>query len=605
MPVQSPRHTTGDWQNDPMSVVGNSSRFTRAVGLLQALVSRQPGTFAVAVGGAAVFAFFTAGSSLGVRWMIDNVIVPRFDEGSVAAGSVLAGTVLLVSIALIRAAGVVVRRVFAGKTEWGVAEKLGNEVVQRYADQPAVWHRTRSAGDLVSRAGVDVEAAVSVLAPLPYGSSVVLLLFISAIGLLLTDPVVGAVAALVLPMLLVVNLGYQRRVDRHFDEAQKQMGSLSEAVLESFEGVAVVKAFGAEHRETERLSLITGRLRDARMRAVRVRATFEMALDAVPSLANLLMLWVGAHRVSGGHMSVGELASAMYLFTLLVMPLRLIGYVFSELPHSSAGWNRWREVTEEPLRDDPRSVITRSNAGIAVAVRDLSVSHDGQRVLSGVSFELPVGGHTAVVGGTGVGKSTLIAAIAGLVPVDEGRIEVAEGGCTVVFQEPFVFSGTVRFNICLGVDVDDAVLSEAVRVAEAGFLTTLEKGLDTELGERGVSLSGGQRQRLALARALATRRPVLLLDDTTSSLDPTTEAKVLANLSATSLVDTVVSVASRPSTIATADRVVHLGTSGRVTVGTHRDLMLSVPEYRELIEAFDADRRETSGNGTVVQGEHR
>lgn len=586
-----------------MSVAVDSSRFKRALVLLSALVSRQPGTFAVAVSGAAVFAFFTAGSSLGVRWMIDNVIVPRFDDGKVGAGAVATGTLLLVSIALVRAAGVVVRRVFAGKTEWGVAEKLGNDVVARYAAQPTVWHRSRSAGDLVSRAGVDVEAAVAVLAPLPYGSSVILLLFISGAGLLLTDVVVGAVAAFVLPMLLVVNLGYQRRVDRHFDEAQKQMGKLSEAVLESFEGVSVVKAFGAEHRETERLSLITGRLRDARMRAVKVRATFEMALDAVPSLANLVILWVGAHRVSGGHLTVGELASAMYLFTLLVLPLRLIGYVFSELPHSSAGWNRLREVTEDPLRDDPRSSLGVAGAGIAVSVRDVVVSHEGQQVLAGVSFDLPRGGHTAIVGATGVGKSTLISAIAGLVPVDRGHIDVAAGGCAVVFQEPFVFSGTVRFNLCLGAEVPDDVIAEALRVAEAGFLLTLEDGLETELGERGVSLSGGQRQRLALARALAARRPVLLLDDTTSSLDPTTESNVLANLSSTTLVDTVVSVASRPSTISTVDRVVHLGADGRVTVGSHRELMSGLPDYRELIEAFDADRRRDAVADEALTGQ--
>lgn len=576
------------------SVTRSSSRFSRAVELLVALVSRQPGTFAVAVSGAAVFAVFTAGSSLGVRWMINNVIVPRFEAGSVAAGTVLAGSLILVAIAVVRATAVVVRRVFAGKTEWGVAEKLANEVVARYASQPPAWHRTRSAGDLVSRAGVDVEAAVAVLAPLPYGSSVVLLLVISAVGLLVTDIVVGAVAAVVLPLLVAVNLGYQRRVDRHYNEAQSQMGKLSEAVLESFEGVAVVKAFGAEQRETERLSLITGRLRDARMRAVRARATFEMMLDAVPSLANLVMLWLGARRVSSGQMDVGELASAMYLFTLLVVPLRLIGYVFSELPYSSAGWGRIREIADDPLVVDPAGSVGRAPEGIAVVVSDVTVSRDGQKVLDGVSFSLPVGGHTAVVGSTGAGKSTLLSALAGLVPLDSGTVAVADGGCATVFQEPFVFSGTVRFNIGLGREIDDSVVTEAIRVADAGFLLELESGLDTELGERGVSLSGGQRQRLALVRALVAQRAVLLLDDTTSSLDPSTEARVLANLATTALVRTVVSVASRPSTIATADRVVHMGSNGRVTVGTHASLAASLPEYRELTDAFDADRRDTA-----------
>ncbi|MGA0863223.1 MAG: ABC transporter ATP-binding protein [Ilumatobacteraceae bacterium] len=581
------------------SVTSEKSRLSRAFALLVSLVSRQPGTFAVAVSGAAVFAVFTAGSSLGVRWMINNVIVPRFEDGKVTAGTVLAGSLLLIAIAIVRAAGVVVRRVFAGKTEWGVAEKLGNEVVARYAAQPPVWHRTRSAGDLVSRAGVDVEAAVAVLAPLPYGSSVVLLLVISAIGLLLTDIVVGTVAAVVLPLLLAVNLGYQRRVDRHYNEAQAEMGKLSEAVLESFEGVAVVKAFGAEQRETERLSLITGRLRDARMRAVRLRASFEMMLDAVPSLANLAMLWFGARRVSSGAMDVGELASAMYLFTLLVVPLRLIGYVFSELPHSSAGWTRVREISDEPVTADPSQRVGRTREGVAVELSNVTVSHDGQRVLDNVTLALPVGGHTAIVGSTGVGKSTLLGAVAGLVPLESGSVAVAEGGCAVVFQEPFVFSGSVRFNVCLGAHVEDSVVTEAIRVADAEFLLDLERGLDTELGERGVSLSGGQRQRLALVRALVAQRAVLLLDDTTSALDPSTEARVLANLATTSLVRTVVSVASRPSTIATADRVIFMASDGRILHGPHHALLESSPDYRELTAAFDADRRENSREATA------
>lgn len=574
----------------------NLSRYARAVRLIGALVSRQKLTFAVAVGGAAVFALCTAGSSLGVRWVIDRVIVPRFREGSVAGGTVLSGCLILVVLSLVRAAGVVVRRTFAGKTEWGVAEKVGNEVARRYAVQPASWHRMRSSGDLVARASVDVEASVAVLAPLPYGSSVLLLLVVSAIGLLLTDPVVGAAATVVLPVLLLANVVYQRSVDKHFNAAQEEMGRLSEAVLESFEGVTVVKAFGAEGRETERLSVITGRLRDARIKAVRVRATFEMMLDTVPSLANLAMLLIGAWRVGTGHMTEGELVSVMYLFTLLVLPLRLVGYVFSELPHSLAGWARVREVVDEDVRADPRSAITTAPAHTAVEVRDLSVSHDGVAALRGVDLTVRAGTRVAIVGPTGSGKSTLLGAIAGIVPLDEGAVSVAEGGCSIVFQEAFVFSGTVRFNICLGDDVPDETIAEAIRVADAGFLTGLEQGLDTELGERGVSLSGGQRQRLALARALVRRAPVLLLDDTTSALDPATEMRVLRNLAATPLAETVIAVAARPSTIATADSVVHLGADGRVVTGTHQTLLASDEGYRNLIAAFDDDRR------TVVAG---
>jgi ABC-type multidrug transport system fused ATPase/permease subunit len=449
----------------------------------------------------------------------------------------------------------------------------------------------------VARANVDVEAAVAVLAPLPYGSSVVLMLVASAVGLTVMDPVLGAVAMVVLPLLVFMNVGYQRRVDRHFDEAQKQMGRLSEAALESFEGVAVVKAFGAEDRETERLSEITGLLRDARVRSMRARATFEMMLDTVPSVANLVLLSVGALRVRSGHITVGDLAAAMYLFTLLVIPLRLIGYVFSEIPHSYAGYRRVREVLDDPLVDDPRASLGTTDPGVALSANDVVVRHIPEvAVVEKANFTVPEGTLTALVGATGCGKTTLLEAIMGIVPLRSGRLGVTGGGVTMVFQEAFIFSESVRFNLCLGSDTDEDVVRDALRVADAEFLLDLEDGLDTSLGERGVSLSGGQRQRLALARALVRRPDLLLLDDTTSALDPSTELRVLGNLVASDSARTIVMVASRPSAISVADNVLFMDGNGRVVQGAHDELVLANSDYRSLIEAFDDDRRE-NGSG--------
>lgn len=552
-------------------------------------MSRQKLNFSIAVSGAAVFATFTAGSSLGIRWMIDHVIVPRFEGESVGWATVLTGCLLIVVIALVRAVGVVVRRTFAGKAEWGVAEKVTVEVIERYDSQPIPWHERHASGDLVSRAGVDTETSVAVLAPLPYGSSVVLLLVISAVGLLATDPALGLVATVVLPLLLLANVFYQRKVDKHFGDAQREMGALSSAVLESFEGVAVVKAFGAEERETRRLSLIAARLREARIRSIVARATFEMVLDGVPSVANLALLLVGAFRVKSGDVSVGELVAAMYLFTLLVVPLRLIGYVFSELPHSRAGWIRVRSIVDEPLEEDPRARRGTAPDGVAVHFEDVELGYGSVTVLPSVSFSIPRGRHTAVVGATGSGKTTLLRAVAGTVPLRGGRIDLA-GGVGFVQQDPFIFSESVRFNLSLGLPVSDDVVKEAVRVADAGFLWDLEGGLDTPLGERGVSLSGGQRQRLSLARELVHGPTVLLLDDTTSALDPQTELRVLDNLRDTKLVDTIVMVASRPSTIAAASAVLFIDQDRLVHHSTHSTLLETHAEYRALIDAFDDDR---------------
>ena len=541
-----------------------------------------------------MFAFCTAGSSLGVRWMIDHVVIPRFDEGSVATSTVLAACLLIVGIAVVRAVGVVVRRTFAGKTEWGVAERLGTTVVERYAEQPVVWHRRHATGDLVARAGVDVEAAVAVLAPLPYGSSVLLMLLISAVGMTILDPALGGVAVVVLPVLVMMNVGYQNRVDRHFARAQDEMGKLSEAALESFEGVTVVKAFGAEDRETVRLAEITGRLRDARVRAMRARATFEMMLDTVPSVANLVLLVVGAVRVRDGHITVGDLAASMYLFTLLVVPLRLIGYVFSELPHSYAGWRRVQEILAEPLEGDPRAELRTAPHGTAVRAEGVVLRHIPEvDVIRDATFSVPAGSMVALVGATGSGKTTLLEAMAGLVPVAAGSIALGPGRTAIVFQEAFLFSESVRHNLTFGSDTSETLLHEALRVADATFLLELENGLDTGLGERGVSLSGGQRQRLALARALVTRPSLLLLDDTTSALDPATEARVLANLSATDLVGTTVLVASRPSAISVADSVLYLSPERSVIQGTNESLVSTEPGYRALVEAFESARLET------------
>lgn len=526
--------------------------------------------------------------------MIDHVVIPRFDEGSVATSTVLAACLLIVAIAVVRAVGVVVRRTFAGKTEWGVAERLGTTVVERYAEQPVVWHRRHATGDLVARAGVDVEAAVAVLAPLPYGSSVLLMLLISAVGMTILDPALGAVAVVVLPVLVVMNVGYQNRVDRHFSRAQDEMGKLSEAALESFEGVTVVKAFGAEDRETVRLAEITGRLRDARVRAMRARATFEMMLDTVPSVANLVLLVVGAVRVRDGHITVGDLAASMYLFTLLVVPLRLIGYVFSELPHSYAGWRRVQEILAEPLEGDPRAELRTAPHGTAVRADGVVLRHIPEvDVIRDATFTVPAGSMVALVGATGSGKTTLLEAIAGLVPVAAGSIALGPGRTAIVFQEAFLFSESVRHNLTFGSDTSETLLHEALRVADATFLLELENGLDTALGERGVSLSGGQRQRLALARALVTRPSLLLLDDTTSALDPATEARVLANLSATDLVGTTVLVASRPSAISVADSVLFLSPERSVIHGTNESLVTTEPGYRALVEAFESARLET------------
>ena len=192
-----------------------------AFGLIRQLLRGFNGLFAIAVAGASVFAACTVLSAEIVGQITDRLIRPRFDDGDVGAGTVALVLGALILVGIVRGAGVVVRRTWAGRTGWRIAERLTADVVDHVVAQPAPWHRRQSTGDLITRAGVDTEAATAVLQPLPFASGVVTMLLLSSVWLVVTDPVLGIAAVLVFPALLVINVAYQRRVDRYFAAAQR------------------------------------------------------------------------------------------------------------------------------------------------------------------------------------------------------------------------------------------------------------------------------------------------------------------------------------------------------------------------------------------------
>lgn len=588
------------------SDVPGDHRVHRATALVRELIGYHPGLFFTSMAGATVYAFCTVASSWALQWVIDRIVLPRFDNGSVAFATLSTGLLLLVSLAVVRAAGVIVRRTWAGKAQWHTAESLTGEVVDSLVAQPVPWHRRQSPGDLVARAGVDVEATVAVMAPLPYASSVVVMMVLAGIGLIANDAVLGTLAIGVFPVLIAANVMYQRRVDRWYDLAQKELGSLSAAAHESFEGVSVVKAFGAENRETERLATIAARVQAARVEAIGLRSLFESVLDVVPNLANVGIVALGAHRVNAGELTIGGLASFIYLFTLLVFPLRIMGYALSELPRSLAGQARLRSLTRQEVEPDPLQSFEPENdsvspgtiapagmpkATVVLRAQAISVEHvPGSPVITGVSLDVRPGSLVALVGATGSGKTTLLEALAGLIPIRGGHVAAPGGSLALVFQEPFLLGASVLDNITMGRAATEHDVQWAIDVADAGFIRDLPQGLETLVGERGVGLSGGQRQRIALARAVLGCPAVLLLDDTTSALDPRTEARVLTNLRTSLPTTAVVTVASRPSLIRMSDRVLFIEAGRVLAEGPHDELMATCAPFAALMAAYDEDR---------------
>ena len=571
----------------------------RGVRLLWRSVRAQPRPFAVSVSGAVRFAVMAVGGAIILGRATDRVLAPAFAEGA-DRGAVTVAAAMIVGASVLRMLGVVLRRYF-GKMAQRRMQKLWFErVTDRYLAVPLRWFDDHPAGELLAHADADCERATMAMQPLPFSLGVVVIILVSMVQLALVDPALMLIGLALFPSLAFLNRFYTHRVEQPAARAQAQVGEVSSVAHESFEGVLVVKTLGLAEREVDRLRTAAEALRRERLAVGRLRASFEPGLDALPNLGTVVLLGVGAWRLSTGALTIGELVQAMTLFGILAFPFRVVGFLLEELPRAVVAHDRLERVLQAPTRARPADPMPLPDGPVDVVLDDVRFAHGPDVVLDGVSTRLRPGEVVALVGSTGAGKTTLCNLIAHLVDPSGGQIRVGglpleaidpadlHRAVALVFQESFLFADTVRENLAMGADVDDAVLHRALEVARAqGFVERLPRGLDEVVGERGVTLSGGQRQRLALARALLRNPRVLLLDDATSAVDARVERAILDGLRQSVAATTVV-VAHRVSTIALADRVLLLDEGRIAAEGTHREL-LAVPAYSALVRAYEQD----------------
>jgi ATP-binding cassette, subfamily B, bacterial len=590
------------------------SRVRRSLVLMGRGIRDEWRTYVLAIGASAAFGALTVGVSRAVGTVTDEVVVPALAGDEVARGRIWLAGLVLAGIAVSLAISVAARRIFAGNGYAALQARHRTAVSRQYLRLPMSWHRAHPAGQLLSNASSDVEAATGVFNPLPFALGVVVMIVVAAVMLLRVDLWLACAALVVIPVAVVVNVVFQRHMSPAVTRAQQLRAEVADVAHESFEAALLVKSLGTEAREERRFAERTDTLRAANVRVGVVRAFFDPVIELLPSLGTLLVLGVGTVRLAAGGVAPGDIVTAAYLLTVMAVPVRAFGWVLGELPRGLVGYERISRVIDSGGVLVPGTrPLPGTGRGLAVRLDDvgLDVRAGGRDVtlLDGVDLEVPSGAVVAVVGPTGAGKTTLVSLLARLSDPTRGRVllddvdvrEVREGDLrrqvALVAQQAFVFEDTVRANVTLedAAGPDDDRVWEALRLARLDdVVERLPEGLDAPLGERGANLSGGQRQRLAVARALVRRPRLLVLDDATSAVDPRVEQQILSGLRREGADrPTVVMVAYRMASVALADVVVHVESGHVVDVGTHAELVARDPGYRELATAYarEAERR--------------
>ena len=565
-------------------------------------IVEQPGMFTLAFLASSLYGGMTVASAYVLGGVTDRVVLPALDDGVTSAGALTLAAAAILGVAVLKIFGILGRRLFAGVMGYRLQAEYRRRVTGQYLRLPLSWHQRHPTGQLLSNANSDVEASWFFVAPLPFACGAVVMIGITVAALVATDPWLALVGLVVFPLVFVVNAVYSQEMSPRMRRAQQLRAEVSEIAHESFDAALVVKTLGREDVETRRFTERAEELRDGLVAVGRVRGLFDPLMEALPNLGTLAVLLIGAGRVADGATDPGALVSVAYLFTLLALPIRAIGWVLADLPRALAGFDRVTPVLDA-TGETPHGteVAVAGTGGAGLGVRGVDYGFDGasRPTLSGITFDVAPGSTVAVVGPTGSGKSTLAGLLVRL--VDPGTGEVLLDGVDVralregevsaqaafVPQGTFLFDDTVRGNVTLGADVPDGEVWAALRVAAVDDVVhRLPEGLDTRVGERGATLSGGQRQRIALARAVVRRPRLLVLDDATSAVDPAVEARILDALRSADRPSTVVVVAYRQATIALADEVVWLE-GGRVLArGSHEQLLAEVPGYAALVRAY-------------------
>ena len=537
--------------------------------------------------------------------------------GATEAVWVSAGVILVLGVA--EAGLVALRRQFVINPATSVETRMRISLYGHLQDLTVSFHDRWGSGQLLSRAMTDLNFLRRWMA---FGAIMLVVTTLTVIIGITVMFVMSWQLALIFLAAAVPIMAYSFRFRTRFSRvarrSQDQAGDLATTVEESVHGIRVLKAFGRSREALENFNEQAEELRQTEIEKARHQATFTMVVTLLPELALGAGLVVGVMLCASSQLSIGSLVAFFATAAVMASPVEFSGMLLAMALTAKTAVDRHFEVM-----DTPNSITSppepRRPGELAGALRFNSATFafedaPDKPILKDINLDVRPGETMALVGTTGSGKSALIQLVPRLYDVTGGAItidgvdlrdfdvEELRRIVAVAFEDTTLFSNSVRDNVLLGAPVrTDAVLDEALDVAQAHFAYSLPEGVDTLIGEEGLSLSGGQRQRIALARAIAARPRVLVLDDPLSALDVHTEELVETRLRAVLKDTTTLIVAHRPSTVALADRVALLE-DGRITaVGTHTELLASNHHYRYVIASLDQEPRDLDSELSALE----
>ncbi|MEV0355232.1 ABC transporter ATP-binding protein [Nocardia sp. NPDC050697] len=585
-----------------------------------------------AAAGAAGAALLTASLPLIVRHVVDTL--------TGTAASVLPWAFLLLGLGLLRFVASFVRRVTSSQLSLGVQHDLRRDLFAALLRLDGRAQGELRTGQVVSRAITDVTLIQMFLQLIPIVTGNVLLLIAALVLMTVMSPPLTVVALLVIPALWILTRRSQRQLFPANWDAQARAAEVAIRVEAAVAGVRVVKGFGQERRELDGLADTARDLYRSRLRVNRITSRFTPAVQSVPAIGQALVLVLGGVLALNASVSLGTFLAFMTYLGSFVAPIRQFAMLLTVSQQGRAALDRVREVIEtEPSATAAAAAAIGTTARPATAAligtapppappdpvtappglgfHGVRVTLGSTTVLDGLDLTVQPGETVAIAGGAGSGKSTLALLIPRLLDPDAGSITLGgtdirelpgvRAEVAVVFEDTHLVAGTVRANVAYGVpDATDDAIRHALHLAAADeFVAALPQGLDTRIGERGQRLSGGQRQRIALARALLTEAPVLVLDDATSAIDARVEERIFQRIAAEVRGRTTLVVAHRMSTLALADRVAVLD-GGRVAeLGTLEQLRASGELFRALftppdVSEIDAEPPTGSARSTTA-----